>query len=90
MEIHLRIKIFGEVQGVSFRFYAAEKANESGVRGFVKNMPDGTVYAEAEGEPGALQDFLTWCHKGPEFARVERVEVEQGQVKNFSGFRIER
>lgn len=90
METHLRIKIFGRVQGVAFRFYAAEKANDLGVRGFVKNLPDGTVYAEAEGDPGALQEFLMWCHAGPALASVERVEIEQGQVKNHSGFRIER
>lgn len=86
----MRIKVFGQVQGVSFRFYAAEKANELGLRGFAKNMPDGSVYLEAEGDPAALQEFLMWCNKGPESAVVERTEVEQGEFKNFSDFRIEQ
>lgn len=90
METHLRIKVYGEVQGVSFRFYAAEKANELGLRGLVKNLPDGSVYIEAEGDPAPLQEFLMWCNTGPQGARVERTEVEPGPVKNLSGFRIER
>lgn len=86
----MRIKISGLVQGVSFRFYAAEYANELGLRGLVKNLPEGEVYIEAEGDPAALQEFLLWCRKGSPGAQVKSVEVEEGQIKNHDGFRIEK
>ena len=71
---HLQIKIYGRVQGVSFRYYGREKARELGLNGIARNEPDGTAYFEVEGEEENLKKFLEWCYKGPETARVEKVE----------------
>ena len=76
MTKHLIIKIFGRVQGVGFRYAAREKAAKWGIAGTVRNEPDGSVYAEMEGEEEALRKFLAWCRKGPWLAKVERVEEE--------------
>jgi len=86
---HLNIKIYGRVQGVFFRDSAKERANKSGIYGFVRNEPDGTVYIEAEGEEENLKKFLDWCHQGPLMALVEKVELEAGDNKNFRDFIIE-
>ena len=86
---HLNIKIFGLVQMVLFRYSALEKAKELGVKGFVKNEDEGKVYIEVEGEEDALDKFVEWCNKGPRLAKVEKVEKEEGRVKNFSEFKIE-
>lgn len=83
---HFNIKIYGMVQGVFFRAGAQEEADKLGITGFAKNMPDGLVYIEAEGEKEKLDEFMTWCHTGPAMADVEKVEVSQDKVKNFSGF----
>ena len=84
---HLDIKIYGYVQGVFFRFSAQEKAQIMGINGFVRNESDGTVYIEAEGEEDDLKQFLSWCHKGPSGARVEKVESEfSSKIKNFTDF----
>lgn len=83
---HLNIKIYGLVQGVFFRAEAKEEADKLGLTGFVKNMPDGSVYIEAEGEKNKLDKFIKWCNKGPMMARVEKVEVLEGSLKNFSKF----
>jgi acylphosphatase len=86
---HLNIRIYGNVQGVGFRYYAQENAEKLGLKGFTCNKEDGTVYIEAEGKEEDLEKFLDWCHKGPAFARVERVEFEYtGNLKNFEDFNI--
>jgi len=86
---HIRAKIYGKVQGVSFRISAKEKAENFGVKGFILNEPDGTVYIEAEGEKENLENFLNWCRKGPEKAKVENFEYqEHPELKNFKDFRI--
>lgn len=88
MITHLNIKIFGKVQGVSFRYYARQKAQELSLSGFVRNEPDGTVYIEAEGEKKNFQKFLDWCHKGPDTARVEKVDFKfSAEMKNFTEFK---
>ncbi|TAK37231.1 MAG: acylphosphatase, partial [Saprospiraceae bacterium] len=58
--------------------------------GFVCNRPNGSVYLEAEGEEMALQSLIQWCHRGPELARVEKVEVEEGEWQNFETFEVKR
>lgn len=85
---HLNIRIHGRVQGVFFRQSAKETAKRLGVDGFARNEPDGTVYIEAEGDEEALERFRNWCEQGPEFANVERVESESGEVKDYGGFEI--
>jgi acylphosphatase len=72
----VRLKIFGDVQGVLFRIGAQEKANSLQISGWVKNEPDGTVSIHAAGAPGNLQTFIDWCKTGPESARVDKVETE--------------
>lgn len=85
---HVNIKIFGEVQGVFFRYFARLKAEEMGITGFVQNEPNGAVYLEAEGDEKALGQFLEWCQHGSESAKVEKVESSPGNVKGFSDFFI--
>jgi acylphosphatase len=88
MKKHLNIKVYGRVQGVFFRHSAKQKARELGVKGFVRNEPDNTVYIEAEGEEENLKQFLDWCHKGPFLASVKKVEVKESEMKNFNDFVI--
>lgn len=86
MEKHLNIKVSGFVQGVFFRETAKAEAEKLGISGFVRNEPDGTVYIEAEGDEASLNKFLTWCNDGPQAATVEKLEVTEGPLKNFSKF----
>lgn len=84
----LKIKVSGRVQGVSFRFSARTMARYLGIGGFVKNLHDGSVYLEAEAEEKSLADFVSWCRKGPDFARVEKIETSEIPVENESLFDI--
>ena len=86
---HISILVTGKVQGVFFRATTKAKADELGIRGFVRNQPDGRVYIEAEGDPGVLSAFESWCKKGPPRARVERLDVTGGDVKCYFDFSIQ-
>ncbi|MHA4894254.1 acylphosphatase [Pedobacter sp. PWIIR3] len=87
-KIHLDIRITGNVQGVTFRETTKYVADQSGIRGLVRNEMDGSVYIEAEGEQWELDSFIEWCNDGPDRAKVEHCEVTTGPVKDFKDFVI--
>ncbi|HEY3805794.1 MAG TPA: acylphosphatase [Kofleriaceae bacterium] len=68
--------VSGRVQGVSFRAATYREARRLGLAGWVRNLPDGTVELEAEGEPDRIAELLAWCEHGPPSARVSRVAVD--------------
>jgi len=85
----LKVRIFGQVQGVFFRVETKREADELRLTGFACNEPNGSVYVETEGEEKSLQEFLKWCQEGPEAARVEKAEVEfSNDLKNYKEFEI--
>ncbi len=84
---HLNIKVYGKVQGVFFRVSAKDEADKLGLKGFARNEKDGSVYIEVEGKKETLDKFLEWCKNGPEAAMVEKLEIKEGTVKNFSEFK---
>ena len=73
----VQARVSGRVQGVSFRWYAEEKARSLGVGGWVRNEPDGSVLVHAEGEAEAVDALVAWCHEGPTSARVSGVAVRE-------------
>ncbi len=88
---HLRAHLFisGRVQGVNFRWYTQDKAQELGLTGWVRNLWDGRVEAIFEGEEKAVRDAVAWCHIGPSSARVDNVEVTYEEpTGDFNSFRI--
>lgn len=88
MKKHLKLRIRGRVQRVSYRANTRNKALQLGVQGFVQNMPDSSVYAEVEGTPEVLDQFVEWCRQGPSLARVDEIEIREDAVQGFSGFEI--
>ncbi|MEQ6167259.1 acylphosphatase [Ekhidna sp. MALMAid0563] len=86
--IAFRIKVAGRVQGVFFRASTKEKADELGIRGWVRNESDGSVLIEAEGETSKLNEFKQWCTIGPSAAVVESIAVEEIPVSKHAYFEI--
>ena len=84
----IRITIAGRVQGVFFRKSAQARATALGLSGWVKNLDDGRVQAEVQGEPYGLELFTEWCRKGPDLARVTAVDTEIMPPQAEKGFRI--
>jgi acylphosphatase len=72
-----RCYVSGRVQGVFYRASAAQRANELGLSGFARNLPDGRVEVLAVGPAEALQQFTDWLAVGPTAARVSEVRIEE-------------
>ncbi len=88
-EIEAHVFISGIVQGVFFRANTMEMARELKLSGWVKNLPDGRVEAIFQGDENKVKKMIEWCHKGPRFARVSKVDVEIRGIKDkLQGFEI--
>jgi acylphosphatase len=79
MKITRLLRIWGDVQGVFFRESMCRKARKLDITGWVRNRADGSVEAVVQGTPEAVAAILEWSRTGPEMARVEHVEVTEGQ-----------
>jgi Acylphosphatases len=90
MKKHFTIRISGLVQGVFFRASTKEKADALNISGLVRNEPDGSVYVEAEGAGEDLKKFIDWCHRGPSRADVAECKIQEGALRNYEGFIINR
>ena len=91
MKIQSYVHIIGRVQGVWFRQSTKEQADKLGVKGWVKNLSDGSVEAVFEGEEQQVNELIKWCHSGPPQAAVTNVEGKKASYNNsFSDFRIIR
>ena len=86
MSVHLIVS--GRLQGVWFRAGTREQALELGLCGWAKNCSDGTVEIHAEGDKKTLEQFITWCRKGPPAARVSALEVEWVVSQSLTTFKI--
>jgi len=69
------IVVHGIVQGVYYRYSTKNRADSLGLRGTVRNLPDGAVEVVTEGEEERINALIEWCGKGPRGARVDRVDV---------------
>jgi acylphosphatase len=81
------VYVAGQVQGVFFRDSTREKAEQLGLTGWVKNLPDGRVEALFEGPSERIREMIRWCEQGPPHAEVENVdtqfEVSEGDLTSF-------
>lgn len=87
---HLDIIVSGKVQGVFYRASAQTVAGELGIRGFVRNEPDGSVFIAAEGRDELLERFVAWCHRGPARASVTGVTIHEGPLAGYDDFKVRR
>ena len=86
--VHLVIK--GIVQGVYYRASAKEKANELGIKGWIKNSSGGHVEVMAVGHKEQLEKFIEWCRQGPKHAEVSDIIITKREEENFNDFSIKR
>jgi acylphosphatase len=82
------ILLYGRVQQVGFRYFVFKLAQEVGVKGFVKNQPDGSVYVEAEADPHTIDVFTAHCKMGPPHSKVTKFNVITIPTQDFKEFTI--
>lgn len=89
-EAMLRALVRGRTQGVGFRAFTKDRAGRLGLKGYVRNMPDGTsVEVVAEGNQDRLDGLLAFLRDGPPMAQVDRVDASWGEATGeYSGFEI--
>jgi acylphosphatase len=85
--LRLKVVVRGEVQGVGFRWAVQRQAGRLGLTGYAKNLPDGSVRVEAEGDPDRLDQLEAFLHQGPRWAEVQSLETERipatGEFRDF-------
>lgn len=84
----VRAILSGQVQGVGFRAFAVRTARETGVRGWIRNLPDGTVETCVEGPPADVTRYLEALRKGPVSGTVTKVTEENLPPQGFQVFEI--
>lgn len=88
MKKHLDISICGKVQGVGFRYSVKEFAEKHQLKGYVRNMSDGTVTVEAEGDTIALKYLTDWLKSSPGLSNIESTEIFEGKIRGYREFDI--
>ena len=84
----VRVRLSGRVQGVFFRASCAERADDLGLGGWIRNVPGGGVEAVFEGTESAVAQMVSWCREGPPLARVDRIDVVDEAPVGEAGFHI--
>jgi acylphosphatase len=84
----VRVLVSGHVQGVGFRWAVEREAQRLGVAGWVRNLSDGRVEALFEGDQEAIDQVVSFCHRGPDTARVEAVDVNEVEPEGSEEFSV--
>ena len=85
----VNMKITGKVQGVGFRYFVLRQAQDLGIKGWVRNKPNGDVEALAQGEKVDLEQFIAKAKEGPSFSRVEGVSLNWvNEAEQYFSFEI--
>lgn len=85
----VKIKVIGDVQGVSFRYWAQRAAKKCEVVGWAKNEHDGSVTILAQGVPQGIECMIAWAKEGSPMSTIEGVEVEETEAtEGLKGFVI--
>jgi acylphosphatase len=85
-----RVSVTGRVQGVFFRAWTCEQAQELHVTGWVRNCDDGSVEAHLEGDEGSVEQLIGKMHGGPPDARVADLRVSDASTEALTSFEVRR
>lgn len=87
---HYTILVKGKVQRVNYRVFAQSKAMKLNLTGLVKNLHNGDVYIEVEGEEENVNTFIDWCYVGSPLSKVTEVISEEQTLKDLQTFELKR
>jgi len=84
----IKIFISGTVQGVFFRKFLSDKANELELKGFARNLDDGRVEVIVEGKDENVNKMVAVCRQGPPQSDIKDVETKELKHQGFDSFKI--
>jgi acylphosphatase len=87
-EVARHVRVYGRVQGVFYRAWTSEQADALGIKGWVRNCPDGRVEAHVEGEEAAVGEMIDRMRRGPSSAQVEDLRIWDADICDFDGFEV--
>ena len=83
------LRVYGKVQRVGFRRYVLDLAQDLGLTGFAKNLPDGSIEIFVQGEKEQLSKFVGMVKQSPLPAKVVEVKEDKSVLNpEISGFRL--
>ena len=85
---HYKITVFGRVQGVGYRYMAMNMAKQLGLKGYVKNMYNGTVEMEIEGTEESVDEMIHWCKSRSAPGNVDDIDITEGVIVNYKTFEV--
>lgn len=86
--ICVHVRVSGRVQGVFYRAFTMERANENGIKGWVRNIPGGGVEAVLEGERQKVGELLKLMKTGPAGSMILGMELSELECKGYEDFEI--
>ncbi|MEM1804927.1 MAG: acylphosphatase [Candidatus Aenigmatarchaeota archaeon] len=86
--IAVKMKLYGKVQKVGFRFFLSKHAERLGIKGYAKNLEDGSLECHFEGNEEKVREIIELAKKGPPLAKVKKYEIYKTDIKNFKSFEI--
>lgn len=84
-KVRKHIFFYGRVQGVGFRYYAVQKANQLGLTGWVKNLYDGSVEMEVEGQEELIDQLIIFLQNRT-YIWIERIDAKTIPLQQDSSF----
>lgn len=85
---HYKIIVRGRVQGVGFRYSVLNIANRLSLKGYVRNMYDGSVLLEIEGPETSTDEMIYWCKSQSPPGHIEDIELTEGALVNYKSFEV--
>ncbi len=88
-QVRVRILIEGRLQGMNFRYYTQQQARRLGLVGFVRNLSDGRIEVEAEGDEGELEKLLAWYQEEPQSSHIKSILFRYDEpTERYSDFSV--
>jgi acylphosphatase len=85
----VRILIEGRLQGMNFRYYTQQQAQKLGLAGFVRNLSDGRIEIDAQGDDESVEQMLAWCQDGPQSAHLKSILFRYDEPsEHLTGFTV--
>jgi acylphosphatase len=88
MKKAIKLSISGTVQGVFYRRFVKDNADKNGVKGFVRNLEDGSLEVFLEGEQESVDNMVAICKRGPAHSNLKKIEEKEEKFQDFKEFRI--